>query len=291
MGKRSTAAQTAFGPMVIVACEQYLPKAQRLIQDDLALRFLPPAARIVMGACRWRLGRHLLMHLAERSSPGGWGGIACRKRYIDERVSDAVAAGLPAVVVFGAGLDTRVYRLVAPTGVHAYEVDLPVNIDYKQERMRALYGRVSEHVTQVPVDFEIDDLGVALATRGFRIEQATMFVWEGVTQYLTEDGVRKILAFLSKAGVGSRMVFTYVRKDFLDGIKSYGDEKIYQRFVQGGVWHFGIAPEAVGDLLREYGWTEREQAGRSEFAARYIEPTGRDVPIFEIERCVYAEKL
>ncbi len=35
----------------------------------------------------------------------------------------------------------------------------------------------------------------------------------------------------------------------------------------------------------------KNPAGRSEFASRYVEPTGRDLPAFEIERCVYAEKL
>jgi hypothetical protein len=36
--------------------------------------------------------------------------------------------------------------------------DLPANIAYKQERLRALYGRVPERVTLVKVDFDTDDL-------------------------------------------------------------------------------------------------------------------------------------
>jgi O-methyltransferase involved in polyketide biosynthesis len=39
----------------------------------------------------------------------------------------------------------------------------------------------------------------------------------GVTQYLTEPGVRKTLDFLARAAGGSRLAFTYVRKDFLEG--------------------------------------------------------------------------
>jgi hypothetical protein len=34
-----------------------------------------------------------------------------------------------------------------------------------------------------------------------------------------------------------------------------------------------------------------EQIGSQEFAARYTEPSGREVPISEVERAVYAEKL
>jgi methyltransferase (TIGR00027 family) len=289
--KRSPAAKTAFGPMVIAACEQCVPEAHRLILDGLAFRFLPPAMQAMASLCKWSFVRRMLIQAAEKDAPGTWAGIACRKRYIDAKVCDAIRERIKTLVFLGAGLDTRACRLAVPNGVHAYEVDQPTNIDLKRNRVRRLYGRIPEHLTLVPVDFETDDLGAYLAASGFRMEAVTMFIWEGVTQYLTEQAVRKTLAFLSNAGAGSRMVFTYVRKDFLDGARLYGGEKLFQRFVSGGVWRFGIAPEAVGSLLKEYGWMEREQAGSAEFAARYVAPAGRDLPVFEIERCVYAEKI
>ena len=290
MPERITASKTAFGPMIIAACEQYFPKTQRLVEDNLAVDFLPAGVKLVVRSCRWGFFRRALMNLAEKVSPGTWAGIACRKRYIDEKVSAAIADGLRALVILGAGLDTRACRLAAPKGVRAYEVDQPQSIDYKGARMRARFGRVPENVSLVAVDFERDDLGAALAENGFPIEMPAIFVWEGVTQYLTEEAVRRTFAFLAKAGAGSRMVFTYVRKDFLDGTNLFGMEKIYRRSVER-LWHYGVAPEAVGGLLNEYGWEEREQAGHAEFAARYIAPTGRELPVFAIERCVYAEKL
>lgn len=277
--------------MVIAACEQYVPEPGRLVLDDLAFRFLPPALQAIVSLARLGFVRRMLIEAAEKDAAGTWAGIACRKRYIDEKVSGAIAAGIDALVLLGAGLDTRACRLAAPNGVRAYEVDQPANIDFKRVRLHKVFGRMPEYLTLVPVDFEVDDLGVSLATNGFRVEDIAMFVWEGVTQYLSEEAVRKTLAFLSNAGAGSRLVFTYVQKDFLDGVKLYAGGKLFRRFVASGVWRFGIAPEAVGSLLKEYGWTEREQAGGAEFAARYVAPTGRDLPVFEIERCVYAEKV
>jgi O-methyltransferase involved in polyketide biosynthesis len=41
---RNPAAQTAFGPMVQAAIEQYEPPERRLVEDDLALSMLPPAS-------------------------------------------------------------------------------------------------------------------------------------------------------------------------------------------------------------------------------------------------------
>lgn len=105
-----------------------------------------------------------------------------------------------------------------------------------------------------------------------------MFVWEAVTQYLTEDGFRKTLRSLSKAAAGSRLIFTYVREDFLAGLNFYGAEQMIHRDMKTkyDVWHFGIKPENVDSLLREYGWAEREQVGPREYFKRYIEPSGRD---------------
>ena len=61
--------------------------------------------------------------------------------------------------------------------------------------------------------------------------------------------------------------------------------------VKRGLWHFGLHPEGVGGFLAEYGWREVEQVGPDEYAARYLQPAGRDDPLVsEIERAVYAER-
>ena len=291
MAKRTTAAKTALGPMVVAACEQWLPKGQRLCDDELALPFLPGFGRAIAGVCRWGFLRERLIRSSDRDVPGAWAGIACRKRYIDEKVTEAMAAGVNTLVVLGAGLDTRACRLAVPKHVHAYEIDQAVNVETKRARMRALWGGPPDGVTLIPVDFEKDDVEAALAANGFRLDAPTMFVWEAVSQYLTEEGARKTLAFLAKAAPGSRLAFTYVRKDFLDGVNLYGGRGLYRRFVANGVWRFGLAPEAVGDFLSEYGWREREQMGAREFAERYVAPTGRGLPVFQVEQCVYAEKM
>lgn len=292
MAKRPPAAQTSFGPMVIAAGEHYAPAAQRLIDDELAVRFLPLNLRLAVQACRWRPIRNMLFDFTEKQAPGVWGGTLCRKRYADERLFEAISAGITQVVVLGAGMDTRVYRLAAPSGVSCFEIDLPANIAHKRGRLQAIYGRVPEHVTLIPVDFETQDVGEELAGNGFDVSKPAMFVWEAVTQYLTEYGIRRTFAMLARAATGSRLIFTYVRKDFLDGTNRYDAESVYERFVvKYGVWHWGIDPVNVDGLLREYGWAEREQVGRDEYVVRYVKPAGRDLPVTEIERFVFAEKL
>lgn len=277
--------------MVIVAAEQSLPPERRVVSDELAVRFLPAGMRLAARACRWRPVRELLIAATDKKARGIWGGVLCRKRYADEKVSEAVDAGIRQVVLLGAGFDTRACRLVVPRGAAAYEVDLPANIADKRRVLRTVYGRVPEHLALVPVDFETDDLAAALATAGFDPGRPALFVWEAVTQYLTEEAVRATLTFLAKAAAGSRLIFTYVRKDFLDGADLYGAEGAYQEFVvKQPVWRFGIAPEDVGGLLRPYGWVEREQVGHEAYAAGYLQPTGRELRVSEIERFVYADR-
>lgn len=280
------AAGTAVGPMVIAAVEQHHRPQERLLHDDMAVRLLPAGMRWVVGLTRWRAVRELLIKFSEKNAPGIWGAIACRKRYIDDALVDALRAGVDSVVVLGAGLDTRAYRLAVPARIPVFEVDLPVNIDAKRKRIE-----LPHTVTLVPIDFEHEDLESVLAAHGCRTGAVTAFVWEGVTQYLTEAGVRATFGFLTKAGRGSRLVFTYERKDFLNGTTMYGAEVLYRRFVEKQrLWKFGMDPGDVARFLAEYGWRELEQVGAEELTTRYVRPAGRVVPVSELERSVHAEK-
>jgi methyltransferase (TIGR00027 family) len=288
----NASAQTAFGPMVIAGAERYTPPQQRLIDDELAVRFLPPSMQWIVRACRWRPVRDLLVRMTNRSAPGLWGSMLCRKRYADDAVADALAAGIGQVVILGAGLDTRAYRLVGPAGALAFELDQRANTDYKLRRLQAIFGGVPEHVRVIPVDFEVDDLAAVLAAAGFDGGRPAIFVWEAVTQYLTEEAVRATFAFLAKAPAASRLIFTFVRADFLDGTNLYGAGRIRERMTgRYDVWKFGLAPQEVDGLLREYDWVEREQVGPAGYRARYLEPVGRQMPVSEIERFVRAEKV
>jgi methyltransferase (TIGR00027 family) len=287
MARRPPAARTAFGPMFVTGVEQHTPPEHRIVTDPLVLRLLPDGMRQAVRACRRGWLRRLVSNESERSARGLWAELLCRKRYVRDQVSQALSEGIGQVVVLGAGLDALASGL---GGVPAFEVDMPENIATKRDRLRAVFGEVPAGLELVEVRFESDDLAKALAAHGFRIEVPTVFVWESVTQYLTEDAVRQTLAFLATAAIGSRLLFTFVRKDFFDGSELYGAASLHRRFVAGGVWHFALDPSDVDGLLGEYGWAEREQVGPAEYAERYLRPAGRDLTVSEIERFVRADR-
>lgn len=288
MPKSNPAAQTAYGPMVIAAIEQHEPPGSRIVDDDLAARILPKGLRWFVRATAWTPLRHWLIRLGERSGQGAWSIFVCRKRYIDDQLA---AASFDAVVDLGAGLDTRGCRLARSTPTPVFEVDQVVNIAAKQRAIRNALHAVPRSVHLVPVDFQRDELAEELQRAGHNPAHRTFFIWEGVTQYIPETAVRATLAYLSTAAPGSRLAFTYVQRDFIDGSNLYGNSILYKRFrVRSQVWMFGLTPSAVPSLLAEYGWRVLEDVSGPEFALRYLLPAARRLSTTELERTVLAEK-
>lgn len=275
---------TAIGPMVIAAVDQF--EEHPLVHDELAARILPASGRWAVAAARWKPVRRMLLSATEKKIPGLWASMLCRKRYIDDRL-DATSART--AVVLGAGFDTRGSGGWAG---RVFEVDLPANVKAKEERLLAMFGALPDGLTLVPVDFENQDLAVALTERGYAGDRPVFFVWEAVTQYLTEDAVRATFAFLAEAPAGSELVFTFLRRDFLDGTAMLGAEAGYREFVtKRRMWKFGLMPDDVQAFLEPFGWRQVEQLGPEEFSERYVRPSGRALPVSEIERTVYCVKV
>jgi methyltransferase (TIGR00027 family) len=277
--------------MVLAAVEHQEPAGRRLVDDDLAGDFLPRGLRYMVSAARWAPLRRMMIGASERSGPNLWANLASRKRYIDEKLFAALP-DIESVVILGAGLDTRAYRLARRSDIPVFEVDLPVNIARKTTTVRRVLGGIPPSVHLVPVDFERDDVITTLAEHGYRRDSRTFFVWEGVTQYLTDDAVRATFEQLKSAVPSSRLVFTYVRQDFIDGQNLYGSPTLYKRMrAKQQLWRFGMRTEEVPDVLSGYGWRVIEQAGPDYFTEHYIRPAGRDLGASELEWSVYAEKL
>jgi len=84
------AAKTGLGPTTIVAIEQHFPEGARIINDDLAYRILPFGMRAYVWLMRLSSVRDWMVRAAEKKAPGIWAMVMCRKRYIDDKVAEAV---------------------------------------------------------------------------------------------------------------------------------------------------------------------------------------------------------
>jgi methyltransferase (TIGR00027 family) len=276
--------------MALAAIEQSEPPGRRLVDDDLAARFLPAPTRWLVTATPPALMRRLMMAAMERDGSGLWANMTCRKRYIADKVTQALDS-IDAVVVLGAGLDTLAYRLARRSDIPIFEVDQPVNIERKAAAVRRVLGTIPSSVHLVPLDFERDDVLTALAERGYRAGYRTFFVWQAVTQYLTAGAIHATLESLRSAAPGSRLVFTYFRRDFIDGVNFYRAKQLYRRFRQRQqLWRFGLQPAEVAAFLDGHGWRLVEQLGPEQIVQRYVEPTGRNLTASQVEWSAYADK-
>lgn len=116
------------------------------------------------------------------------------------------------VVILGAGLDTRAYRLQALKGVRVIEIDHPDTQAYKRKHSDLL-GTPLAKLSFAPVDFTQDEaapLTAALAGAGFDASVPTLWVWEGVIMYLDDQALRRTLRELRELSApGSTLLAHY----------------------------------------------------------------------------------
>ena len=289
----NAAAKTGLAPAFIVAIEQNFPDDLRIIQDDLTARMLPFYLRLFIGLTRITAIRDWVVRYMDKQVRGIWSGLLCRKCYIRDKLTLSITEpnSFGAVVNLGAGYDALLYRLTALENIPAWEVDQSTNIKSKRKGLSRALGQLPKHISLVPINFVTQELSAVLSEYGYRVSSKTFFIWEAVSQYLTEEAIRKTFDFLSHSPSGSRMAFTYVLKDFIDGKNMHGEANFFEAMVEKAkLWHFGLNPNEVADFLDEYGWRFIEDVGYEELNERYV-VTGRNLPFMAIERVVYAEKV
>lgn len=175
--------------------------------DPIALELLRNGERAVVEQVRagspprgWRqrLDYELVAATAEAMVP--------RTVAIDDAIRARPGSQL---VILGAGLDARAWRMPELATTTVFEVDQPASQRDKQDRIGSL-DPVAATVRFVPVDFGRDRLDAALAAAGHDRGQPTTWVWEGVVVYLTREQVRAGLELIrSRSAPGSRLIVNY----------------------------------------------------------------------------------
>jgi methyltransferase (TIGR00027 family) len=137
--------------------------------------------------------------------------IELRTRHIDEALR--AAGAVEQLVILGAGLDARAYRVAELAKTVVFEVDHPSTQLYKREKV-ARREPLARAVRFVPVDFEHDSLEVALEAAGHEAAKRTFWIWEGVTPYLHLDAIRVTLGHVARRSArGSRIATSYATPD------------------------------------------------------------------------------
>jgi methyltransferase (TIGR00027 family) len=264
--RRGEASRTAEYMALFRALEDARPAPTRCISDPFAHRFLDSRLGTVASLGALPGVRGLIHGYIDRRWPGARTSAVARTCFIDERAEAAIAAGIDQVVLLGAGFDSRPYRLQGWNRATVFEVDHPDT----QARKQRLVGAVPSRVRFVPVDFDRDRVDAALDAAGYEHDRPTLFIWEGVTNYLTESAVDGTLRWCARAAPSSRIVFTYVHRGVLnDPASFFGTARLFDTLdASGERWTFGLDPAGLGSFLAARGLRLDEDVGAEEYRRR-----------------------
>jgi methyltransferase (TIGR00027 family) len=245
----------------------------RLFADPLATLFLSRPLKLCLAAARVSAVHGWIARYADHRAPGARASAIARTRFIDDVLRARVADGVRQLVVLGAGFDCRAHRIpeVGTASVRVFEVDRPETQAKKRARLaRAATAR--DEVAYVPVDFLRDDVAARLASAGWDPLRPSLFIWEGVTNYLDKDAVEKVLSWIGRAAPGSTVVFTYIHAGLLDGSMHFegGAQMRANVHELGEPWNFGLRPDEVGAFIARFGLVLRENLGADEYRARLL---------------------
>lgn len=169
----------------------------------------------------------------------------------------ALAASMPVeqVVILGAGLDSRAWRLDSLKDAVVYEVDFPASQAWKRERAAAVASFLAKDVRFVSIDFLKDQLSPLILAAGFDPKLRTFWLWEGVTMYLTPEVVSANLgAVAALSSPGSRIALTYLRR------KNGRVPRNIVLALLGEPVRSAFAPDELTNLAASRGWTRLQDS-------------------------------
>jgi len=239
--------------------------------DHLAARMIRPGLNLA-ALVKVPLLRRFVPATVERLLPGGlWFEIA-RIRGMDDFVREEVAAGVRQVVILGAGLDSRAYRMPELATTTVFEVDHPVTAAYKRERVAAVIGDPPANVRYVEIDFASEDLATVMTAHGHEAGERSAAVWSGVAPYLEPAAVDATLAWVAAQAPDSAVIFDYCWQELLDGALDDrpGARNLRRRVAaQGEPLRFGIPRGTVEEFLADRGLELVEEIDAAEATRRY----------------------
>jgi methyltransferase (TIGR00027 family) len=212
--------------------------------------------------------------MKNRITPGMYEFVIARTAFFDYVVQQSLRENVPQIVFLGAGYDSRPYRfkdLIQDNKI--FELDAQPTQQRKREILHQAGVPMPEQLIFVPINFQTDSLKEALLGVGFSRDQKALFVWEGVTYYLSAEVVDSTLSFIrSNSPTGSSICFDYASLS-PEALHNSGVEKLRERIKSrypAEPTRFGITQGKLASFLSERGYGIIEHLTPSEMQGRYL---------------------
>ena len=216
--------------------------------------------------------------MKNKIAPGAYEFMIARTAFFDEILEQALRENIGQVVILGAGYDSRPYRFgefIQDTQI--FELDSEPTQTRKKECLLQAGILISKQIKFVPVNFEIDNLKDALIAAEYSPVKKTLFIWEGVTYYLSSEVVDKMLTFVKLNSPSSSAIgFDYasLSEEALNekGVKEL--RKLMQSQHAGESTRFGIRAGRIGAYLKERGFAVRKHLTAVDMGEIYLTTGG-----------------
>lgn len=188
--------------------------------------------------------------------------VATRTRVFDDVIRRAVDSGVRQIVVLGAGLDTRAFRLALASDVTMFEVDREDVLGFKEAVLAGLAAQPT--CRRVPLRSDLaEDWPALLHAAGHDDRRPTAWIVEGVLTYLGGALVHRVLdAVRARSAPDSALAMT-VPARFLRGAGTdlrsatdrwlgrygYAGDRLSVHHVARSFGRRTAAGEGVGDLV------------------------------------------
>jgi methyltransferase (TIGR00027 family) len=277
-------ALTAFGVAAARASETARP--DRLFDDPFAAGFLRAAA-----------SQHWSRDRGERRRPEAltaW--ISVRTRFLDELLLKASGEGARQVVILGAGLDARAFRLHWPERLRLFELDMPGVLEFKAEVIATEGWQPTCERIEVPVDLS-EDWSRPLGEAGFDAKASVAWIAEGLLAYLSPEASDFLVARAAELSPsGSRLGITLASARRLQAWRAAHCEGATGTGDYVALWRSAKADQTV-EWLAAQGWRAKDYdvAERASAYGRPLDQRGAGATVGAPERnrarLVDAERL
>lgn len=262
----------------------------KLFSDEYAIHFLEAKLRFASSMSKYAIIRKYISNTIQKKIPGALSSGIARTKYIDDLLKSTITNGVKQVIILGAGFDTRALRLAFLESIPVIEIDHPNTSKFKIATYKSRIGQLPENIEFYQIDFNKQSLEELAEQHNFDFTKPTTVIWEGVTNYLTEDAIKNTFEFIKKFTTNSYVIFTYVHKDILENPGSFlGGEKLLTDLDKlEEKWTFGFKPEELSDYLKSFDMMLIEDMGAIEYRSKYL--PNRDEKGYEFYRAAIAVK-
>jgi methyltransferase (TIGR00027 family) len=266
MASLPSVGRTAVGVAAIRAAES--SRADRLFDDPCAAGFIEAAHYQRPGAS----AQPSEEEVKRRQGLIAW--VTVRTRFLDDVVMDACAGGCRQVVIVGAGLDARAFRLKWPAGTHLWELDLPEVLAFKEMVVRA-EGWVGGCVRDtVEVDLA-GDWGARLKAAGFEAGAPVVWLAEGLLAYLSAEARDSLMSGMAELSTtGSSLGVTLAAPGRLEEWRARHPDGAAKPGDYVALWQ-STSPGDPAAWLESLGW-QAQIFSVAERATAYGRPLGSD---------------